>query len=121
MIKKPKPTLATQNFKTACNDLAKAFCKQMDVDYKDSWWVADEQGGVFCFLDGEMFTNCEDMVLTIEHRLSFDEFYAFYQQWIDHDFETGEPNPNSVNLRSWIKGARPKDLKDKGNEDVDMD
>lgn len=116
MIKKPKETLATQNFKTACDDLAKAFCKQMDVDYKDSWWVGEVPGDIFCFLVGEMFTNATDMVLAIEHKMSFDEFYAFYQQWTDHDFDTGEPNPNSVNLRSWIMGARPKLLNDKDND-----
>lgn len=108
MTKEPKETLATKNFKTACDELAEAFCGQLGVDHRDSWWVADVHGDVFCFLAGEMFTNCEDMVLAIEHRLTFDEFHDFYQQWTDHDFETGEPNPNAINLRSWIRGARPK-------------
>lgn len=110
MLKKPKETPVTKDFRHACTMLAFAFLHHFGLsDSPDgAWWVGDEPGDVFCFQGGDMFTNTPDMVLALEHKLSWEEWREWYWQAIETD-ENMNPLPNRINLRSWIMGARPKE------------
>lgn len=94
-------------FIRACGTLAKEFCDTLGVsDHKDDiHWVS--YGNVFSFVGGEMFTNAEDVMLAIEHKMTYEEWAEWYYQWTDTDSD-GNPLPNRVNLRSWLMGARPE-------------
>lgn len=94
MLRIPKPTLSTINYRQACNDLAREFCKTLGLDYSYTWWVADNEGDLFWFCDGEMFAYPTDMVTAIEYDINLYDWCGFYDQWIES---------NNKNLKSWIK------------------
>ena len=98
-------------FINACDKLALHFCSTLGVSASssDTWWVS--YGSLFCFLGGEMFINAEDMMLVIEHRMTWEDFSEWYWQWNDMD-KDGNPLPNRVNLNSWLMGARPEMITD---------
>lgn len=104
MTKKPKPTPVTKDFRHACTMLAFAFLHHFKLSDSpdDAWWVGDEPGDTFCFNGGDMFTNTTDMVLALEHNLTWKEWCRWYDAWTDKE--------GKINLRSWIMGARPEHL-----------
>lgn len=99
-------------FIDACDRLAREFCKTLDVSVhpEDSWWVS--YGSVFAFQCGEMFTNAEEMMLAIEHKMTYEEWAEWYWEWIRSD-DNGNPLPGRINLNSWLRGARYNDDKEK--------
>lgn len=101
-----------QRFIHACDLLALEFCRTLDVAYDDAdcWWVS--YGNVFAFQAGEMFTNTEDMMLAIERRMTYEQWAAWYWQWVATD-DDGDELPHRVNLNSWLMGARYNDDKEK--------
>lgn len=97
------------DYERTCQQLAVQFLWQLELSDApdDYWWVADEPGGVLCFMGGEIFVGMEEIILTLRHRLDFDTFHKWYSQWVATDFN-GNMLPNRINLRSWINGARNK-------------
>lgn len=118
-MKKPKIPVyianAIQQYSDSCDRLARMFLEQLGMpdrkDY-DWWWIDYPAGGMMTFNAGELFIAMEDIILAVEHAIGHDEFMEWYWQWNGHDFETGEPNPGRINMRSWLMGARPETIKD---------
>lgn len=100
-----------RHFANACDLLAHEFCKRLGLDWGpgDCWWVA--YGDVFAFQGGEMFASLADMALAVEHGMNFDEWSAWYWEWVKTD-DDGNPMPGRINLNSWLMGARHKDNTD---------
>lgn len=94
-----------------CDKLALHFCSTLGISASssDTWWV--RYGSLFCFLGGKMFINAEDMMLVIEHRMTWEDFREWYWQWNDMD-KDGNPLQNRVNLNSWLMGASPDMITD---------
>ena len=92
--------IANVTFISACDNLAREFCDTLGISHRsdDCWWVS--YGSVFAFQCGEMFTNAEDMMLVVEHRLTWEQWSEFYDQWTNSE--------NHINLNSWLMGARPE-------------
>lgn len=95
-----------ESFKNACDVLGVAFCRQLDVSSHkdDAWWV--DYGSTFAFGAGEMFVSAEEMMLVLEHNMTYDDFSDWYWRWCDFDPKTCERKPGRINLRSWLMGAR---------------
>lgn len=107
-------------FIRACGTLAREFCETLGVSDHDSdiYWVS--YGNVFSFVGGDMFTNAEDMMLAIEHKMTYEEWAEWYWQWTDTD-DDGHQLPNRVNLRSWLSGLRPETITDKDSPRSESD
>ncbi len=109
--KLPKRTkeLIDQRLK-ASDELAMLFCIQLGIDYSPDyiWWLDDSHDNL-AIQCAEQFVNMEEIVLTLEYGLTYDEFDQWYWQWNDFDLETYERKPERINLRSWCMGARPKE------------
>lgn len=90
-------------YRTAADELAVIFLRQLGFGEEKGphwWWVSDTAKDILCFNNGELYVSPEDMMLTIEHGLTFEQFDEWYWQWVEID-------GRCINLRSWIKGARP--------------
>ncbi len=100
MNKEDYRQLANVNFIRACEGLARAFCDQLDISHRPEnvWWI--DYGGTFAFNCGEMFVNAADMMLVVEHKLTWEQFSEFYDQWVSSE--------GRINLNSWLMGARPE-------------
>lgn len=107
-------------FIRACGTLAREFCETLGVSDHDSdiYWVS--YGNVFSFVGGDMFTNAEDMMLAIEHKMTYEEWAEWYYQWTDTDDDSHQL-PNRVNLRSWLRGLRPETITDKDSPRSESD
>lgn len=89
------------NWRNATEELTKAFCKKYfpDGEYgKDSWWVCDEVGTIFCI--GDYFFSVDRMLEALELKASPTKFFAYY----DFEFECGMTDePVRINFRNYIK------------------
>lgn len=101
-----------QHFIHACDLLALEFCRTLDVAYNsaDCWWI--DYGIGFAFQAGEMFADAGDMMLAIEHHMTYDQWAEWYWEWIKYD-DNGNPLPGRINLNSWLMGARYNNDKEK--------
>ena len=90
-------------FNTACNNLAKAVNEQLFHGKCTFCWIADEVGDV-CDFDGHAFLSPTDMVLIIDHHLTYDQV----KEWIDAavDYNRWRVDEKYINLSAWIKGER---------------
>ena len=89
--------LAVRNYRTGCNNLAKAVNEQLFEGCRDWYWVGGDIGGVCGFEDCD-FLSAEDMARIVESGMTYDE----YAEWRDANLE----HEQHINLRSWMKGAR---------------
>lgn len=99
--------LAVWRFKAACNDLANIVNKQLFDNSREWYWVGDKPGGTCDFGDTDFLTP-EEMVLVIEHHLTYDE----YKAWNEANIENME-RKGFINLQSWINWCRHEMLADK--------
>lgn len=99
--------LAIWRFKASCNVLAKLVNKQLFEDSRDWYWIGEKPGGSCDFGDTDFLTP-EEMVLVLEHRLTYDE----YVEWRDANIAYIE-RKGFINLKSWIMGCRHDMLADK--------
>lgn len=97
---------ASRAFLSACEGLAEAFCRQLGVSggRDDAWWITP--GEMFAFQAGQMFTGAEEMLLALEHGMDYGAWSEWYWQWTECGDDGGR-RPGSINLRSWLMGARP--------------
>ena len=100
---------AVSMFHCACTMLATLVNEQLFEGSRSWYWVADEVGGMCDYEDCD-FLSPEDMVLIIEHHLTYDE----YAEWRDANLEKEE----YINLRSWLKGARHEMMKEEVKENM---
>lgn len=102
-----------RDFMAACDRLAAHFCSTLGISASsdDVWWVS--YGNVFAFQCGEMYTNAEDMMLVIEHRMTWEDYLEFYGQWIESE--------HHINLNSWLMGLRleiVREVRDKAESET---
>ena len=95
--KKKTPQQAIAEFKNACDELARQVNHCLFEDSRDFFWVADCVGGSCVFDDTDFLTPAE-MVLILEHHLTYDE----YAEWRDANLDDGR----YINIKSWLMGAR---------------
>lgn len=100
------------HFINACDQLAKEFCKTLDVsDHPgDAFWIS--YGVTFAFQCFEIFVNAEEMMLVIEHKMTYADFSEWYWEWVECD-DDGNPLPGRISLNSWLMGARYNNDKEK--------
>ncbi len=105
--KKTKKVKEIADFHKACNALAALVNKQLFADPDDPedtgrtfYWIGDEIGGV-CDYDDCDCLNPTDMVLIVEHKMSYDE----YAEWRNALLDRKDDEP-IINLESWLRGAR---------------
>lgn len=105
--KKKTPQQAIAEFKNACDELARQVNHCLFEDSCDWYWVANRVGGSCDFGDTDFLTP-EEMVLILEHHLTYDE----YADWRDANINNIE-RKGFINLKSWIMGCRHEMLADK--------
>ena len=90
-------------FNTACNNLAQAVNEQLFDGKCKPYWIVDEVGGL-CDFDGYAVLSPAEMVLIIDHHLTYDQV----MEWIDAgvDYNYGRIDEKYINLDAWIKRER---------------
>ena len=86
-----------ERYKIAASELASAVNHQLFDDLREWYWLRDIVGGTCDFGDCDVL-GTDDMVLILEHRMTFDE----YAEWQDANLK----NSHYINLYSWLLGAR---------------
>lgn len=92
--------LLRDKFNDVVNQYAEAFCRQLDINPKDGFWVFEDVGGVYCFLDG-CSISLLDMVYVVEKNISLNELL----EWYDYNIFAHRFNFNHINLKSWHMGC----------------
>jgi len=91
------------NWRKATEEVAKTFTKKYfpkEVYGKDTFWVADEIGGVFFVSD--MFFDIDRMIAALEHKAKFDQIYDYYHAEVEHCMENPD-KPMHTNFKNYIK------------------
>lgn len=91
---------ALANFDTACRDLVNLVNDQLFETSRSPYWVADEVGGICDFGDTDFLTP-EEMVLILEHGVSYDD----YVEWREANIKYGDTK-GRIKLKSWLRGCR---------------
>ena len=97
---------ALEALDTTARQIAELFVKKyydydLEADYV--YAVADDPTGAWGV--GDEFWNFDDMVTALQYDADEDTLMDWYEYQLDAP--SGEP---VINLKSWIKGIRPKDL-----------
>ena len=92
-------------FNTACNNLAQAVNEQLYDGKCKPYWIGDEVGGL-CDFDGYgyMVLSPAEMVLIIDHNLTYDQVMEWINAGVDYNRE--RVDEKYINLSAWIKGER---------------
>lgn len=78
-------------WESACHKLATVFLTALYGAEKPEWfWVGDEVGGVLTW--GDWFVSMDNMADYFRYRMTPDEFFAWYDQWIYQDDEKKQLN-----------------------------
>ncbi|WP_289188692.1 MULTISPECIES: hypothetical protein [Bacteroidales] len=94
-------------YEAVCEAYAQRLLAQLGfMNRDDSYWVGNEIGGVLAVGINDYFLCMEEIVQIVDNAMSYEEFYAWYRQWM----ETFGPKQERINLRSWLKGARPNNI-----------
>ena len=91
---------ALAKFDTACRDLVNLVNDQLFETSRSPYWVADEVGGICDFGDTDFLTP-EEMVLILEHGVSYDD----YVEWREANIKYGDTK-GRIKLKSWLRGCR---------------
>lgn len=95
--------MVTIAFNTACNNLAQAVNEQLFDGKCKTYCIGDEVGGL-CDFDGYAVLSPIDMVLIIEHNLTYEQVSEWINAGVDYNF--GREKTHYINLQSWLMGAR---------------
>lgn len=83
------------------NEYLKVFCQKQEMDYQDAKksWVADNVGGV-CLV-GDYYLDFSDIKCDVDKDAPKGEIF----EWYEYDVLMRECGLNTINYRSWLKGA----------------
>lgn len=84
------------DYEKACNAYVEKLKETWEVD---GWWVGEDVGTVWCFLDND-FLRMDEIILCVDESIGIDE----YREWNDYNTFAAEFNQNAVNLKSWHMG-----------------
>lgn len=91
------------NWRKATDELAKEFTKKYFPEErwgKDTFWVGDEIGSVFCVAD--MFFDVDRMITALENNATFDQLYDYYHAEVDWCIENHN-KPYRINFKNYVK------------------
>ena len=103
MTKKQVKKWNISAYREACENLKDAVNEQLFEGGRSPYWIGDEVGGL-CDFEGYIILSATDMVLIIEHDLTYEQV----MEWIDAgvDYNRGREDEKYINLDAWIKGER---------------
>lgn len=90
-------------YRAACENLKGAVNEQLFDGGRSPYWIGDEVGGL-CDFEEYMILSTTDMVLIIEHDLTYEQVSEWINAGVDYNF--GREKTHYINLQSWIMGAR---------------
>ena len=90
-----------KRYESACNAYIHIFCKKQDIEF--DFWVADEVGGIACFIS-QYFFNLSDIILDIETEQPRGSILDWQNTEVDRHF-AGEEKPY-INYKSYTMGLR---------------
>ena len=94
------------DFNLSADRLANHFCKKHDLyelDGKDTYWVADDRGGILAAAD--YFINLSDLILDLEA----DAPKGVWEAWYSAQFDGGD----TCNYKHWLMGYPDRNKKQK--------
>ena len=86
-------------FNETADLMVEVLCERWGVYGRDAFWVSDDRAGVLCL--GDLFLNLGDLIYILQHDLSVDEV----QEWQQYNIDAQEYGLNTINLKSWHRGA----------------
>jgi hypothetical protein len=91
--------LLDKNYKDACEEILKAFCKTYELPYeKDSWTAV----GVGTYANvGDFYIDMQDMLFMLNNNISWNVWLANY----DYNMDAAYLGLNLINLQSWCRNA----------------
>lgn len=92
-----------REYREACENLKEAVNEQLFEGGRTPYWIGDEVGGL-CDFEGYMILSATDMVLIIEHDLTYEQVSEWINAGVDYNF--GREKTHYINLQSWLMGAR---------------
>ena len=90
-------------YRAACENLKEAVNNQLFEGGRTPYWIGDEVGGL-CDFEEYIILSATDMVLIIEHDLTYEQVSEWINAGVDYNF--GREKTHYINLQSWIMGAR---------------
>mgnify|MGYP003633243368 CR=1 FL=1 len=103
-MKKPKKINVVQKYKDACEDVARVFMAKYYSEYEytqDSYWVADEIGGVFYICDE--FYNIDRMIQALELNCPPEKLYEYQDMESEHYQGANSDKPLRINFKNYVK------------------
>jgi hypothetical protein len=100
---------ALEALDTTARQIAELFVKKyydydLEADYV--YAVADDPIGTWGV--GDEFWGFDDMVVALQHNVDRETLIDWYYEMYAEDNDNHTPY---INLKSWLKGVRPKDVK----------
>ena len=86
------------NYDKVASEYEKKLCHLWEIS--DGYWVGEEKGGLYCFLDTESI-NYGDMVFAVNNSIPFKDFL----EWSDYNSDASEFGFDFINFRSWVAGC----------------
>lgn len=90
-------------YRAACENLKGAVNEQLFDGGRSPYWIGDEVGGL-CDFEGYIILSATDMVLIIEHDLTYEQVSEWINAGVDYNRE--REGEKYINLDAWIKGER---------------
>ena len=95
------------DYEIACDAYVDALCDKWRIS--DGWWVNDEIGGSYIFLDTESL-RMDEIILCVENDISIDEYF----EWSEYNTFAHDFNQNIISIKAWHMGYHgiPKEERD---------
>lgn len=103
MTKKQVKKWNISAYREACENLKDAVNEQLFEGGRSPYWIGDEVGGL-CDFEGYIILSATDMVLIIEHDLTYEQVSEWINAGVDYNRE--REGEKYINLDAWIKGER---------------
>lgn len=87
------------NLEGAINTFAAGFAVKYFGKYPESWWVADEVGGILFVND--YFFNLKDMIDFVKYRYTRKKMFEYYDYALG--IASGDEGDYKINIKNWIK------------------
>jgi hypothetical protein len=88
-----------ENYKKACNDYAREFCKKHGYEFSEFDWVANMPGTLINIAD--YFVDMVTIIYDVENDVPEDKFL----KWYDYSLRAGTYGIITPNFSSWVKGC----------------